>query len=209
MMWSVRVRLISSISEASVVDLPEPVGPVTRTSPRGFVVNSCSDGRKLQLLERLDVRGDGAERRGEALALVVGVDAEAGESADAVGEVELPPQLEVLLLLGRRDPVDELPDEVGIEHRENRREARCDRAGERPATSRTSGAGRMRRAATAFSSRASTESRAGLGCSESSTVASIGTSRLHLEPALSIAAERLGKAPSFSSEGPSPPHPPG
>jgi hypothetical protein len=40
MMWSSRVRLISSITAASVVDLPEPVGPVTSTSPRGFDVNS-------------------------------------------------------------------------------------------------------------------------------------------------------------------------
>ena len=30
------LRLISSMSAASVVDLPEPVGPVTRTSPRGL-----------------------------------------------------------------------------------------------------------------------------------------------------------------------------
>jgi hypothetical protein len=29
------LRLISSISAASVVDLPEPVGPVTSTRPRG------------------------------------------------------------------------------------------------------------------------------------------------------------------------------
>ena len=33
MMWSVRVRLIRSIRAASVVHLPEPVGPVTSTSP--------------------------------------------------------------------------------------------------------------------------------------------------------------------------------
>jgi hypothetical protein len=46
MMWSVRVRLISSISDASVVVLPEPVGPVKRTRPRGFVANSWRlDGR--------------------------------------------------------------------------------------------------------------------------------------------------------------------
>ena len=44
MMWSSRVRLISSITAASVVDLPEPVGPVTSTRPRGFVVNSFSTG---------------------------------------------------------------------------------------------------------------------------------------------------------------------
>ena len=35
MMCPFRSRLILSIIAASVVDLPEPVGPVTRTSPRG------------------------------------------------------------------------------------------------------------------------------------------------------------------------------
>ncbi len=35
MMWSFRVELASSMIAASVVDLPHPVGPVTRTSPRG------------------------------------------------------------------------------------------------------------------------------------------------------------------------------
>src|SRR6266404_7373728 len=33
MTWSERVRLIRSMSAQSVVDFPEPVGPVTRTSP--------------------------------------------------------------------------------------------------------------------------------------------------------------------------------
>ena len=33
MMWQARLVLIWSIIEASVVDLPEPVGPVTRTRP--------------------------------------------------------------------------------------------------------------------------------------------------------------------------------
>ncbi|MPN26729.1 hypothetical protein SDC9_174154 [bioreactor metagenome] len=32
-MWQLRVRLISSMMLASVVDLPEPVAPVTSTSP--------------------------------------------------------------------------------------------------------------------------------------------------------------------------------
>ena len=35
MMWPFRSLLILSIIAASVVDLPEPVGPVTRTRPRG------------------------------------------------------------------------------------------------------------------------------------------------------------------------------
>ena len=67
----------------------------------------ASAGRPSSSSE-LDVGGDRAERGREALALVVRVDAEAGEPADAVGEVELAVQLEMLLLLGRGDAVDEL-----------------------------------------------------------------------------------------------------
>ena len=104
--------------DASVVDLPEPVGPVTSTRPRGFFVRSCRLGGRPELLERLDVRRDRAERGREALPLVERVDAEAGEAADAVREVELAAQLQVLLLLGRRDPVDQLPDQIRVEHRE-------------------------------------------------------------------------------------------
>jgi hypothetical protein len=45
MMCSSRVSLISLISEASVVDLPDPVGPVTSTIPRGRRANSrITDG---------------------------------------------------------------------------------------------------------------------------------------------------------------------
>jgi hypothetical protein len=43
-MCSWRVSLIRSSIAASVVDLPEPVGPVTSTKPRGFFVNSSSVG---------------------------------------------------------------------------------------------------------------------------------------------------------------------
>ena len=39
-MCSSRVWLISSIIAASDVDLPEPVGPVTSTMPRGLVQKS-------------------------------------------------------------------------------------------------------------------------------------------------------------------------
>ena len=43
-MCSWRVSLIRSSIAASVVDLPEPVGPVTSTKPRGFLVNSSITG---------------------------------------------------------------------------------------------------------------------------------------------------------------------
>ncbi len=44
MMWQARVSFTSLMSEASVVDLPEPVGPVTSTRPRGLVTHSRSAG---------------------------------------------------------------------------------------------------------------------------------------------------------------------
>ena len=44
MRWtSSRVSLTMFSSEASVVDFPDPVGPVTRTSPRGLNNNSLTD----------------------------------------------------------------------------------------------------------------------------------------------------------------------
>ena len=66
MMWSWRVRLISSIIAASVVDLPEPVGPVTSTRPRGSFVELAEAVGKAELLERLQLVGDDAEDGGEA-----------------------------------------------------------------------------------------------------------------------------------------------
>ena len=39
MMWPFHSRLILSIIAASVVDLPDPVGPVTRMRPRGRSAN--------------------------------------------------------------------------------------------------------------------------------------------------------------------------
>ena len=44
MMWSLRVSLIWSIIAASVVDLPLPVGPVTRIRPRGSSASFVSTG---------------------------------------------------------------------------------------------------------------------------------------------------------------------
>ena len=124
MMWSSRVRLISSITAASVVDLPEPVGPVTRTRPRGFGREVLQHGRKAELLERLQLGRDEAEGRAEALALEVDVHAEAREAGDRVGDVDLALDLEVLLLLGREDPVEHPLGVVGPQPGELVRAAR-------------------------------------------------------------------------------------
>jgi hypothetical protein len=44
---------------ASVVDLPEPVGPVTRTMPRGWFAMSMNDFGAVQFFEGQDLRRDG------------------------------------------------------------------------------------------------------------------------------------------------------
>ncbi len=74
--------------------------------------------RQTELLERADVRRDHAESSRKRLALVVGTDTEPAETSHAVREVELTVELQILLLLGRRDPVDELACEVRVEYGE-------------------------------------------------------------------------------------------
>ena len=71
-----------------MVDLPEPVGPVTRTRPRGLSASSYSYVRHVQLLERADARRNHAEGCGKALALEERVDPEARQAGDRVREVE-------------------------------------------------------------------------------------------------------------------------
>jgi hypothetical protein len=73
------------------------------------------DRRQAQLLERLDLLRDEAERGADRLALEVDVDAEAREPRHGVREVELPVELEVLLLLAREDAVEQRPRVVGGE----------------------------------------------------------------------------------------------
>ena len=77
MMCSSRVSLISSIMAASVVDLPEPVGPVTRTKPRGFLVELVQRLGQAELIDAHDVHGDESERRPQTVALEERVHAEA------------------------------------------------------------------------------------------------------------------------------------
>ena len=108
MMCSSRVVLISSIIAASEVDLPEPVGPVTSTKPRGLAGELVHGRGQAELVDRGQAEGDQAEGRADRAALVVGVDAEAGVAGDRVGEVELPVRLQALALVAGEDRVDDL-----------------------------------------------------------------------------------------------------
>jgi len=58
MMCSERSLLILSIIAASVVDLPEPVGPVTRIQPLGAIGQLPHDRREIQLVEGANLEGD-------------------------------------------------------------------------------------------------------------------------------------------------------
>ncbi len=107
-MCSWRVSLIRSSIAASVVDLPEPVGPVTSTKPRGFLVNSSSTVGRPRSRRFGIVLRDQAEGRRQRRALHVGVDAEARLAGDRVGEVDLPVVLQPLTLVVAEDRVDHL-----------------------------------------------------------------------------------------------------
>ena len=59
--WTSRLVLMWSIMPASVVVLPEPVGPVTSTRPRGSRASDAEHRRQAELVER--DRADGLTRR--------------------------------------------------------------------------------------------------------------------------------------------------
>ena len=94
MMCSCRSVLILSMIDASVVDLPEPVGPVTRTSPRGFFASSATIGGSPSSCEGEDLERDGAERAGHRAALHEDVRAEArrAPSRRRRGRARCPPR---------------------------------------------------------------------------------------------------------------------
>ena len=113
MMWPVRLSLISSIIAASVVDLPEPVGPRDEDEAARLHRQLGERGRKIQLLERLQLLRDDPEGGADRLALEVDVDAKACESRHRVRHVDLTLDLELLLLLRREDAVEQLLRVVG------------------------------------------------------------------------------------------------
>ena len=94
------VRFMWSIIAASVVDLPEPVVPVSRMIPRcslaSLVTASGSPSSSTDLIDDRDRAHDDRDRS----ALQEGVDAEAPEALHGVGEVDLVLSLELGDLLG-------------------------------------------------------------------------------------------------------------
>ena len=98
MMCSWRSLLILSSMAARVVDLPEPVGPVTRMRPRGRSHSLATTGGEIELGEALDLKRNDAEDRSNGSALVEDVGAEAGQALESEGEIEFEILFEAMLL---------------------------------------------------------------------------------------------------------------
>ena len=111
-MWPLSRLLMSSIIAASVVDLPEPVLPVTRISPLLARPAAWHGLRQLQLVHGQRLGRNGAEHRAHAVELAHHVDAEAAVLAQGVGEVRAVMLLEALHRLRRHDFVQRVLHEV-------------------------------------------------------------------------------------------------
>ena len=98
-----RVWLMWWIIAASVVDLPQPVGPVTSTRPLRRSASLRTTSGVVELLQRQHLAGDGAEDGRQPRRLVEVVGAEARLGAVAVGEVEVQLLGDLPLLLGAGD----------------------------------------------------------------------------------------------------------
>ena len=89
-MWPYSFSLMWLTIAASVVDLPDPVGPVTSTRPRGYFADLGEDLGHVQVLQRQHLGRNGAQHRARAALLHEGVDAKAREVRDLEGKVALP-----------------------------------------------------------------------------------------------------------------------
>ncbi len=81
-----------------MVDLPEPVTPVTRHQSASFFADLFDNLGQIQFVNRLDLGGNDAEHQSDVAALLEHVDTEAAQSGDAVRHVEFGIFLELLFL---------------------------------------------------------------------------------------------------------------
>ena len=114
-MWPFSRVLMSSIMAASVVDLPEPVLPVTRIRPLLILHRFITGFRQLELLGGACLRRNRAEHGAHAVQLPHHVDAKSRDARDAVGEIRAVLGLEALDRQLRHDFVQRGLDHFGGE----------------------------------------------------------------------------------------------
>ncbi len=115
MMWPLRVRFALSMIAASVVDLPDPVGPVTSTMPRGRSAKSPRIGGILRASSGRMSQGMARRTAPIEPLLLHEVDAEPRGTGQLVGQIELLRLLEPLLLPIGEDRVDRLLELLGCQ----------------------------------------------------------------------------------------------
>ena len=114
-MCPARVRLAMSTRAATVVDLPEPVGPVIRTSPRGRPANVLEPLGHPELGQALDLPRHHPEHAGDRTPLLHHVDAESRLAGQRVRAVELVARLEPVALLAGEHREDRPLDAVRVQ----------------------------------------------------------------------------------------------
>ena len=83
------MALMRAMIDASVVDFPEPVGPVRRTSPRGSLASHSAIGGRPELVETRDVGRDHSQRERQFTPLMEGAATEPRPVAPGQGEVDV------------------------------------------------------------------------------------------------------------------------
>ena len=104
-MCSGSFALIRSIMAARVVDLPEPVTPVTRTRPRGLSQRVWTMGGRPSASKLRISPGMVRKTPGGGALLVEDIGPEAGHALEAEGEVHLEVLLQPVLLLIGHDAI--------------------------------------------------------------------------------------------------------
>ena len=95
--------------------MPEPVGPVTRTSPRGRVISCSMTGGQAELLERQELVRDPPQHHADVAALLEDGDAEPGQLAEGEAEVGAAHLLQLLLAALGRDALHQRHGVVRLE----------------------------------------------------------------------------------------------
>ena len=88
---------------ASVVVFPEPVGPVTRISPRGCRASAATGSGSPEFGQRDGADGHPPQHHPDVAALTEGVHAESADPVDHQREVGLPGLLELIDQVGAKD----------------------------------------------------------------------------------------------------------
>ena len=101
---------------ASVVLLPEPVGPVTRNNPRGRMQSLAQTAGSAQLLHRQQLVRNLPQHHRDVAALLEDGDAEAGQIAEREAEVAAADLRQLMLAAVGRDALHQGDRVVRLEH---------------------------------------------------------------------------------------------